>query len=144
MKGGICQELQPQQSRKPASVWRPRRVFVSTNHISVSIVNLQDYGSSVLLARPRCPEPLKGAFEMTNSDRHVVPNPEGGWDVEKPGASRSSSHQDTQAGAIDRAREIVHNLGGGEVVIHGRDGRIRDKDTIAPGNDPFPPRDSRH
>lgn len=78
-----------------------------------------------------------------DSDRHVVPNSDGGWDVTAPGASRASSHQDTQAEAIDRAREIVHNLGGGEVVIHDRHNRIRDSDTVAPGNDPNPPRDRR-
>ena len=78
-----------------------------------------------------------------DSNRHVVPNPEGGWDVLKPGADRSSSHQPTQAEAIDRAREIVENLGGGEVVIHGRDGRIRDSDTVPPGSDPNPPIDTR-
>jgi hypothetical protein len=78
-----------------------------------------------------------------SSDRHVVPNPDGGWDVEAPGAQRASSHEDTQADAINRAREIVHNAGGGEVVIHGRDGKIRDSDTIPPGHDPNPPRDKR-
>jgi hypothetical protein len=76
--------------------------------------------------------------------RHVVRNPKGGWDVTKPGASRASAHADTQAAAIARAKEIVANQGGGEVRIHGRDGRIRDSDTVAPGNDPFPPRDTRH
>lgn len=74
---------------------------------------------------------------MTNSNnRNVVPNPNGGWDVTAPGASRSSAHTDTQAHAIDRGRQIVGNAGGGELNIHGRDGQIRAKDTIAPGNDP--------
>lgn len=77
------------------------------------------------------------------NDRHVTPNAAGGWDVVKPGASRASSHHDTQAEAIDRAREIVINVGGGEVTIHNRQGRIRDRDTIAPGNDPNPPRDRK-
>ena len=45
--------------------------------------------------------------------------------------------------AIARARDIVRNAGGGEVVIHGRDGAIRDSDTVSPGNDPNPPRDKR-
>ncbi len=80
---------------------------------------------------------------MPRNERHVVPNPDGGWDVRTPGAQRSSGHTDTQAEAIDRARQIVSNTGGGEVVIHGQDGRIRDSDTIAPGNDPNPPRDTR-
>lgn len=79
----------------------------------------------------------------TENERHVVPNPNGGWDVTAPDASRASSHQETQAGAIDRARTIVGNAGGGEVIIHGRDGRIRDSDTVAPGNDPNPPRDTK-
>lgn len=78
-----------------------------------------------------------------DTDRHVVPNPDGGWDVVKPGADRASSHQPTQADAIDRAREIVGNAGGGEVVIHRPDGTIRDSDTVSPGNDPFPPRDKK-
>lgn len=45
--------------------------------------------------------------------------------------------------ATDRARQIVHNTGGGEVVIHRPDGSIRDSDTVPPGDDPFPPRDKR-
>jgi hypothetical protein len=49
---------------------------------------------------------------------------------------RRSAHADTQAEAIARAKEIVHNAGGGEVTIHGRDGQIRAKDTVDPGNDP--------
>lgn len=79
---------------------------------------------------------------MSKNRRHVVPHPEG-WAVQKPGASRASSVHDTQAAAQNRAREIVGNAGGGEVTIHGRNGRIRDSDTVSPGNDPFPPRDKR-
>lgn len=78
-----------------------------------------------------------------DNNRHVVPDPDGGWNVKKPGASRASSHHPTQADAIDRARQIVGNQGGGEVRIHGKDGRIRDSDTVPPGNDPFPPRDTK-
>lgn len=77
------------------------------------------------------------------NSRDVVPNPEGGWDVRASGASRASTHHDTQADAIDRGREIVGNAGGGQLRIHGRDGRIRGSDTIAPGNDPNPPKDKR-
>lgn len=80
---------------------------------------------------------------MPRNERHVVPNQEGGWDVKAPGGQRSSAHTETQGQAIDRAREIVGNSGGGEIVIHGRDGRIRDSDTVPPGNDPNPPRDRR-
>ncbi len=37
---------------------------------------------------------------------HVVPNAEGGWDVRRGGASRSSGHFDTKQEAVQRAREI--------------------------------------
>jgi hypothetical protein len=80
---------------------------------------------------------------MPRNERHVVPNAGGGWDVRAPGSSRSSGHTGTQGEAIDRAREIVRNTGGGEIVIHGRDGQIRDSDTVPPGKDPNPPRDTR-
>jgi hypothetical protein len=73
---------------------------------------------------------------MAKNDRHVTPNPTGGWDVRAPGASRASAHTDTQAQAIDRARQIIHNAGGGELNIHGQNGQIRAKDTIPNGNDP--------
>lgn len=76
--------------------------------------------------------------------RIVSPNPGGGWDVKKPGASRSSAHLDLQRDADRRAGEILRNEGGGERITQGRDGKIRSKDTIAPGNDPNPPRDREH
>ena len=75
--------------------------------------------------------------------RSVVPNSKGGWDVRKPGASRASGHENTQGDAVRRAREILKKSGGGEVTVHGRDGRIRDSDTVKPGRDPFPPRDRK-
>jgi predicted RNase H-like HicB family nuclease len=81
---------------------------------------------------------------MGSDERHVVKNPDGGWDVKKPHADRASSHHDTQAQAEQRAKEILGNIGGGEVVIHGRDNKIRDKDTVPPANDPNPPKDRRH
>ena len=58
-------------------------------------------------------------------------------------AKRSSKHTQTQAEAIQHAKDIVSNAGGGEVRIQGRDGRFRDSDTVAPGNDPHPPKDTK-
>jgi hypothetical protein len=77
---------------------------------------------------------------MARTERHVVPNPGGGWDVEAPGGSRSSAHFDQQSQAIDRARSILRNEGGGELIVHDREGRVREKDTVPPGHDPNPPR----
>jgi hypothetical protein len=79
---------------------------------------------------------------MADKDRHVVPNLDGGWDVKKPDAGRASAHYDTQKDATARAREITANTGG-ETVIHGRNGEIRNRDTSPAGHDPFPPRDKR-
>ena len=71
---------------------------------------------------------------------HVVPNPDGGWDVKRGGASRASSHHDTKQDAIDRGREISRNQHT-EFRIHNKDGRIARSDSH--GNDPFPPRDKK-
>lgn len=78
------------------------------------------------------------------NDRYVVKNPDGGWAVKGPKSGRASGIFDTQRDAIDRAKSIVSGLGGGEVRIQGRDGRWRDSDTVSPGNDPLPPRDTKH
>ena len=74
-------------------------------------------------------------------NRHVVQDPSGGWAVKTPGRSQPVSKHPTQQEAQRAAREAVRRDGGGEVVTHGTDGRIRDSETVAPGHDPFPPRD---
>ena len=78
------------------------------------------------------------------NDRYVARNPHGRWEVKAAHAKRSSKHTQTQAEAIQHAKDIVSNAGGGEVRIQGRDGRFRDSDTVAPGNDPHPPKDTKY
>jgi Uncharacterized protein conserved in bacteria (DUF2188) len=80
---------------------------------------------------------------MSGNDRYVVKHPEG-WAVKKAHADRASAVTGTQADAERRAKEIVGNRGGGEVRIQGRDGRWRDSDTVAPGNDPRNSKDKKH
>ena len=70
------------------------------------------------------------------NSRTVGPDGDGDWTVKKPGASRASSRHDTQGEAIKAARGYLENEGGGELKVKGRDGRVRDQDTIPPGNDP--------
>jgi uncharacterized protein YdaT len=65
------------------------------------------------------------AATSNREDRHVTPNPEGGWDVKAPEAERASDHKDTQAEAISRAEEITRNTGG-QTVIHKTDGTTRE------------------
>ena len=74
--------------------------------------------------------------------RIVGPHPQG-WQVKRPGAARASAVTRTQAEAINRAREILSNNRGGELTIQNERGRVRDSDTVPPGNDPNPPRDTK-
>ncbi len=78
------------------------------------------------------------------SNYHIVPDSEKGWVVRKEGGTNISGSASTQRAAEKIAKEYSSNSGGGEVVIHRRDGRIRDKDTMRPARDPFPPRDRKH
>jgi hypothetical protein len=73
--------------------------------------------------------------------RIVQPRPDGQWEVVKSGHERASAVTRTQREAQDRGREIVSNLGGGELTTKGRDNKFRDSDTVPHGNDPCPPKD---
>jgi hypothetical protein len=78
-------------------------------------------------------------------DRVVFRRPEDHkWVNQRNDAGKASSLHDTQAAAAAAARDMLTNQGGGELTIKGLDGRIRSKDTIWPGNDPLPPRDTEH
>lgn len=57
------------------------------------------------------------------------------WNIQKEGGSKSSGSADTQKQAEQIAKQFAANSGGGEVRIHGLDGKIRDSDTVAPGNE---------
>ncbi len=69
---------------------------------------------------------------------------EGEWRIQREGADRASGFAPTQAEAERMAKDLARSSGGGEVRIHGRDGKIRDSDTVPPANDPHPPKDTRH
>ena len=72
---------------------------------------------------------------MSKRNQHVVLHDDG-WAVRGAGSQRATSIHRTQQDAIDAGREIARNQGS-ELFIHGRDGRIRDRDSY--GNDLFPP-----
>lgn len=70
-------------------------------------------------------------------NQHVVPHPDGGWQVKGAGNTRATAQTATQKEAIGIAREISRHQGS-ELVIHRPNGQIRDKDSH--GRDSFPPR----
>lgn len=77
---------------------------------------------------------------MLGKNQHVVPH-NAGWAVRGAGNERVTSVHNTKATAIEAARRIAQNQGA-ELVTHGRDGKIQDKDSFGP--DPCPPKDTVH
>jgi hypothetical protein len=69
-------------------------------------------------------------------NQHVVPH-DGEWAVVGEGNSKATSVHRLQSDAIDAARGIAQHQHS-ELVIHGRDGKIREKDSH--GHDTFPPK----
>ena len=83
----------------------------------------------------------KGNLDMARrhgpDTHHVVPNPDGGWNVKRGGAKRASGHYDTKREAIDKARQISRNQDT-ELRTHNQDGSIAQSDSH--GGDPNPPK----
>lgn len=73
---------------------------------------------------------------MSKPGQHVVPN-ESGWSVKRAGATKASSVHRTQQEAVAAATRLAQNQRT-ELYIHGRDGRIRERNSY--GSDPRPPR----
>ena len=71
---------------------------------------------------------------------HVVPH-DGKWATRREGASRVSETFPTQAKAAKAGHDTARR-DQTEVLAHGRDGRIRERESY--GNDPYPPRDREH
>ena len=75
-------------------------------------------------------------FEIIGKNQHVTKRGDD-WIVKGQGNERATSIHDTQAQAIDAARQIASNQQS-ELVIHRPNGQIRDKDSH--GKDPHPPK----
>ncbi len=69
-------------------------------------------------------------------NQHVVPHANG-WAVKGAGSERATKVVETQREAIGIARDVAKNQGT-EMLIHGENGRIRERNSY--GNDPFPPK----
>lgn len=90
--------------------------------------------AGILLVRPDWA--LEGVMPKTKPGQHVVPDG-GKWAVRKSGSSRASGKFDTQEEAVKNARRIAKKQKT-ELYVHGRDGKIRQRDSY--GNDPYPRR----
>lgn len=77
---------------------------------------------------------------MPKSGRTVSQRSDGAWANQKDGGQRATSIHKTQKQAIAAARQNLQNQGGGELKVKNEDGKIRQKDTIAPATDPYPPK----
>lgn len=74
---------------------------------------------------------------MAKKGQHVVPSSSGGWSVKKAGSSKATKTFSTQQEAIAAATQIARTQKT-ELYVHGRDGRIRERNSY--GNDPNPPK----
>lgn len=80
---------------------------------------------------------------MADGDRIVYRRDDGMWVDKRVDAEKAASAHETQAEAIRAAHDRLENSGGGELIVKGRDGQIRSKDTIGK-HDPNPPHDREH
>lgn len=69
---------------------------------------------------------------------HVTADGDGGWCLKAEDASRASSTHDNKADAVQSAKGLAKKQAFGQVVIHGKDGRIQTEYTY--GKDPYPPK----
>ena len=72
---------------------------------------------------------------MRKNDRTVSRRPDGSWANKKDGTAKAAGLHPTQAQAAREAKEMLQKSGGGELKIKNEQGKIRSKDTIAPGNE---------
>ena len=77
-------------------------------------------------------------------DLYVTRSRLGFWAVKEADVEDPIRVCTTKEEAEAVAKRLVAERGGGEVHIQGLDGRWIDSDTVALGNDPNPPKDTKH
>jgi len=77
---------------------------------------------------------------MPKRNQHVIPLGTG-WAVKGEKSEKFTVITSTKREAVSVARRIAQN-NRSELIIHGKNGRIMDKDSY--GNDPVPPKDKKH
>ena len=81
----------------------------------------------------------RAKIKLSRKNLHVIPYAKK-WALIKEGDSKVGSTFDTQIEAIEEARKLAKETAG-ELIIHGRTGRIRERDSY--NSDPLPPREPR-
>ena len=56
---------------------------------------------------------------------HIATSEKGGWTVKAEGNSRPSSTHTTKAEAVAAAKVLAKRGGLGQIIVHGRNGRIQ-------------------
>jgi hypothetical protein len=87
--------------------------------------------------------PPKSRHSGASRNRHVVPTGDGRWAVQKEGSPRKIATYATQREAVIQGREVLRHSGGGELVTHSKDGRIRDSDIVAPRDNLSPSKNTK-
>lgn len=77
---------------------------------------------------------------MTKKSYHVIAKSNGEWSVKRNGAERAARTFSTKNGAITTARKLVMKSGGGELIVHEKDGRVSERNSFT--NDPKPHKDN--
>ena len=77
---------------------------------------------------------------MSSKNAIITRSPRGGWKSVVNGNSRASFTARTQKQVYNKQVQSFRKSGGGEILVCGRNGAIRNKNTIAPMRDSFPPR----
>lgn len=80
---------------------------------------------------------MKGDPMKKTKEYHVTKRPDGNWQYKEIHNTRATGVTATQTKAFEAARAVAIKQRA-EVVIHGENGRIREKNSY--GNDPFPPK----
>jgi len=85
------------------------------------------------------PRKSKAGSKKPAKNFHVLPRSKS-WVIVIEGSQKPSSVHETQIEAVEADRRVARRLSG-QLVVHGRDGRIRARDSYS--SDPLPPRKPR-
>ncbi len=78
---------------------------------------------------------------MAKKSYHVIAKSDGQWSVKRTGADRVTGKFSTQKEAEQEARNIIKRSGGGEIIVHKKDGRVSTRVTLSSNQNP--PKDSK-